>query len=174
VSAYYIYIIVSFTLHINHIFIASLWRVWPRRVFISGNNVRVFDEKYELRFFPQVLPLEFHVSLTIGQTSRTRVFLWSAWYFSPILTSLLSRQILKEVPSKQFHENPCRGRRVCTCGKTDRTRRMVAFRKFAIAPQNIASENDLTILPNYSYHILSNNSAEDGIQLKITINSFPT
>jgi len=41
---------------------------------------------------------------------------------------------------------------------------MIAFRKFAIAPQNITSENDLTILPNYSYHILFKNEAEVGIQ----------
>lgn len=156
-SVYYIYIIDSITLHINRIFIASLGRVWLRRVFYFRKQCRVFDEKYVFRFFPQVLRLVFHVAWTISQISRTRVFLWSAWYFSPILTRLLSRQILTEVPSKQFHENLCGGRRVCTCGKTDRTGRVVTFRKFAIAPQDTASENDLTILPNYSYHILSKN-----------------
>jgi hypothetical protein len=36
---YYVYIIVSITLHINRIFIVSLWRVWLRRIFSSGNNV---------------------------------------------------------------------------------------------------------------------------------------
>jgi hypothetical protein len=41
---------------------------------------------------------------------------------------------------------------------------MVALPKVAIASQNIPSENDLTILPNYSYHILFKNEAEVGIQ----------
>jgi hypothetical protein len=40
---------------------------------------------------------------------------------------------------------------------------MVAFRKFAIAPQNIPTENHLTILLNFSYHILFENEAEVGI-----------
>jgi hypothetical protein len=41
---------------------------------------------------------------------------------------------------------------------------MGAFRKLAIVPQNIPTENDLPVLPNYSYHMLFKNEAYFGIQ----------
>jgi len=140
VPVYYIYIIVSITLHMNRIFIASLRCVWLRRVFSSGNNVGYWIINMCSDFLHNIYPKS---STFLEQSARYHEHAWSAWYFCPILANLLSREFLTEVPSKQFHEIPCGRRRFCKCGKTDRTRRMVAFRKFAIAPQNIPSEKTL-------------------------------
>ena len=49
--------------------------------------------------------------------------MYSDRYFCPILTkSGFSRQILIEVASIKFHENPSSGSRPETCGQTDMTK----------------------------------------------------
>jgi len=56
-------------------------------------------------------------------------------YSCPILTKLeFSRQIFVKHANIEFHENPSFGCRVVPCGRTDMTKPIVAFRKFATAP----------------------------------------
>jgi hypothetical protein len=47
-----------------------------------------------------------------------------------------SRQIFEKVLNMKFNQNPSIGSRVVSCGQTDMTKLIVAFRNFANAPKN--------------------------------------
>ena len=65
------------------------------------------------------------------------VFMQSDLNFCPILMKLeFSRQILEKSSDITFHENPSIGSRVVTCGQTNMTKVIAAFRNFANAPKN--------------------------------------
>jgi hypothetical protein len=46
-----------------------------------------------------------------------------------------SGQIFEKVSNIKFHQNPSSENRVVPCGRTDRTKLIVAFRNFANAPE---------------------------------------
>jgi hypothetical protein len=59
-----------------------------------------------------------------------------ARYFCPILTKFgTSKQIFMEVPNNIYHRNPSSGISADTCGQTDMTKVIGAFRDYVKVPK---------------------------------------
>jgi hypothetical protein len=50
---------------------------------------------------------------------------------------VFSRQIYEKSYNIKFHENPSSGSGVVPCGRTEKTKLIVAFRNFTKAPKNM-------------------------------------
>ena len=75
---------------------------------------------------PQLHDIWSHV--TVRRIQQEIITMHSISYSCQILMKLeFSRQIFEKYSSIKFYENPSSGRRVVTCGRTDRQKQIVAF-----------------------------------------------